>query len=139
MASLLFVAFIVAMLGCVSTRYPDQRAVYLSSPEGRQYTLFETSGHELELHEQRSFERAIISLGVVKKQFGFDTNIVQFIDAQIAHMRHYHEDVMAEQRQFTDTIGERDRVYRFVYSRNGENETGVLILREGRVVVKLIE
>jgi hypothetical protein len=129
----------VATLGCVSLQYPDQRALFMASPEGRHYTLFETSGHELELYEQRSIERAVIALGVVRQHFVSNTNIVQFIDAQIAHMRRYEEGIMKAQRMFTNTIGERDRVFRFVYTRDDECETGFLIIREGRIILRSVE
>jgi len=139
-ACLLVLMSIMTLSGCMSSHYSDQRELFLASPEGKHYTLFETSGHELELQEERSFSRAVIAVGVVKEQFGSDSNVVEFIDRQIEHMRHYHDLVMEEQKKVTDMIGARDRLFRFIYDDDqNEYESGILMLRDGKIVIKSIE
>jgi hypothetical protein len=135
----LLVTCITIAFGCARSIYPDQHEVFIRSAEGKGYELLSISGPELELHEQRSFDRASIALNVVKQRFSTDTNVVQFIDSQIERMRHYHEDSLMEQKRFTKTLDQQDRVFRFVYEGESGYETGILVIRDGKVVRKIIE
>ena len=134
--------FIAIVSGCTSSHclhYPDQRTVFFESPKAKDFELFETSAYELELNENRSFSRAVIALNALKEDFADDSNVVQYVEAQVKHMRKYHEAGLDGLKEFTDTLRERDRVFRFIYDGEDVYKTGILVLRDGKIVRRMTE
>jgi len=131
--------FMAIVSGCTCSHYPDQRTVFLESSKGKDFELFETSAYELELNENRSFNRAFMAFNVVKEDFANDSNVVQSIEARIEHMQKGHEVVLDAHKEFAETLGEKDRVFRFIYDGEDVYKTGILVLRDGKIVRRMTE
>ena len=138
----LFVATVAAALvvssGCVSRRYyPDQKVVFLDNAQNAaRYTLHETSSRQLEDEEERVYDAQMGILRRLQDEFAADTNVVQYVERIRERLTRWHDKILSGQQGFSRTLAENDRVFLYSYNDELVSEEGLLVLRNGKVILK---
>lgn len=121
--------------GC-TIGYLDQREAFLRSSASDGYEIYETSGFELKKREEAACQFADSMLARVARKFSESKDVCGFVTEQ----RHLIDGIcsnrIAAQREFSMSLKDRDRLFEYKYDGQDRFESGVLILRDGRIVAK---
>lgn len=138
-----YLLLIVIINGCLwgimlkRRQYPDQKEVFMKSADSKGYTLYETSAYELRDSQEWMFNFGIQALMSALANGVADEKDRSQIEAQIEHIKKWESRVLGWHDEFSKIVSNRDRIYRYNYVDEDDDDWGFMIINSGKVVMKV--
>jgi hypothetical protein len=117
--------------------YPDQKEVFYKTADSKGYVLYETSAHELKDSKEWMFNFGIRALMSALDNGIDDEKERDKIKAQIEHIEKWEKKVLEHHNEFSKIISDRDRIFRYRYVDEDDDDAGFMIINSGKVVMKV--
>jgi hypothetical protein len=122
--------------GCATHQYPDQRGAFLDSHSDQGYELFETSVEEMQMAIEDKHFSVYNRLGQIKKRVTDNKALVDYIDFLLMRSDEGLQIYTEAFDEFAGKLTDKDRVFRYSQDRVDGVEEGIVVIRDGEIVLK---